>query len=223
MRSLRLQAVLMWMLMAVLLWSGFAVRTQQDLPRELTVERITVVDSMGNTRVILAGSFPPRRTRMAGLLFVHPSGVEAGGLVYAGEERNGVVDAGGLLTFDKFGDDQIVALQSIEQGGRRTQGLIFQDRPDSLGPEILSYYRRIDPLPAGPERDSLVAEMLRTVPSDQLSARRMFVGRNAAKSSVVRLADRRGTDRLRMEVDSLGNASIVFLDANGTVVRTITP
>ena len=219
MKFLRLQALMSWILLDVLVITGF----KQQGQREITVERINVVDSAGNVRVILAGGFPPRRAGLAGLIFVNSSGTEAGGLIYGGERKAGVVDAGGTLTFDKYGDDQIVALSYREREGKRTQGLTFQDRPDSLGPELLSYYRRIDPLPPGPQRDSLVAAMMRNVPAEQLAARRMFLGRNASKSSIVTLSDPRGRVRLRMEVDSLGAASIVFLDESGKPVKTITP
>ena len=219
MKALRIQLALTWLVIAVLVMGAF----RQQPPQEITVRRINVVDSAGNTRVILAGSFPPRRADQAGLIFVHASGVEAGGLIYTGEKRDGVVDAGAILTFDKYGDDQVTALSYRERNGQRTQGLTFQDRPDSLGPEILSYYRRIDPMPPGPARDSLVAEMLRTVPAEQLAARRMFLGRSANRSSQVALSDPRGRVRLRLEVDSLGTASIVFLDENGAVVKTVRP
>jgi hypothetical protein len=49
----------------------------------------------------------------------------------------------------------------------------------------------------------------------------VFVGRDSAKAAVVNLSDRAGRTRLRLVVDSLGNAGILFLDANGKVVRTI--
>ncbi len=47
---------------------------------ELTVQRINVVDSTGRVRVTLAGSYPPRRAEVAGLLFVNNDGGEAGGI-----------------------------------------------------------------------------------------------------------------------------------------------
>ncbi|HEX6588610.1 MAG TPA: hypothetical protein VF039_06275 [Longimicrobiales bacterium] len=219
----RLNAILTSVTLVVLLVTGFTNRTDPAQMEELTLERLNIVDADGNVRVILAGSFPPRRAELAGLIFNHPSGVEAGGLVYRGAERDGRPDAGAILTFDKYGDDQVVALRYSESNGQRMQGLTFQDRPDSLGPEILSYYRRIDPMPAGPARDSLVAEMLRTVPPGQLASRRMFLGRDTRSSSIITLADPRGVTRLRLEVDSLGQAAITFLDESGTVVRTITP
>jgi hypothetical protein len=42
-------------------------------------------------------------------------------------------------------------------------------------------------------------------------------------SSLVTLSDRDGQPRLQLKVDSLGKASITFLDSSGRVVRTIKP
>src|SRR5437899_2964845 len=75
---------------------------------ELTVNRIKIVDSTGQVRVEIAGSFPPRRTKLAGLLFHNQEGGEAGGLVYRGERRSdGRVTAGGTLTMDQYNEDQV--------------------------------------------------------------------------------------------------------------------
>ena len=217
MRLLKIQVAALWLVLGVLLFSAF--RPQQA--RELTLERLEIVDTNGKTRMILAGGFPPRREAQAGIIFVHPSGVEAGGLVYTGEKKDGVVSAGGILTFDKYGDDQIVALQYSEKNGQRTQGLTFQDRPDSLTERMRYYYRTIDPMPPGPARDAMVKEMRETLSPEELAARRLFIGRDADKASNITLSDRHGKPRLRMLVDSTGAPRIEFLDAQGKVTKTV--
>jgi hypothetical protein len=50
-----------------------------------------------------------------------------------------------------------------------------------------------------------------------LRAARVYLGRDPAKSAVLNLSDPLGRPRLRLRVDSLGNASLEFLDANGAV------
>jgi hypothetical protein len=219
MRLLKIQVFLLWLVLGALLMTGF--KAQQ--PTELTLKRLNIVDADGKVRMILAGGFPPRRTAQAGIIFNYASGVEAGGLVYSGEKRDGAVSAGGILTFDKYGDDQIVALQYSERNGQRTQGLTFQDRPDSLTARMRHYYRVLDPMPPGPQRDSIVREMRATLSPDELAARRLFIGRDASKASIVTLSDRQGKARLRMLVDSLGTPRIEFLDATGDIVKTVTP
>ena len=115
---------------------------------EITVKKITVVDEEGRARVLLAGGYGPRRADLAGLLFINQEGVEAGGLVYTGKRDSaGAVDAGAILTFDQFGNDQIdqeailakVAsdprLQSTEERCRVLRNMVQWS--DALTPEEL--------------------------------------------------------------------------------------
>jgi hypothetical protein len=188
---------------------------------DLTVRSIHVVDSTGRVRLEIAGTFPPRRNDLAGILFVNNDGGEAGGLVYRGRKQGGHVAAGGTLTMDQYNEDQVVSLQYNQDGAKKVVGLTFADRPDSIGPELGELYRVLDPMPESPRRDSIAKALMAKVPLDQRAARRVFVGRDSAKAAVVNLSDRAGRPRLRLMVDSLGNASILFLDAGGNVVRTI--
>jgi hypothetical protein len=59
------------------------------------------------------------------------------------------------------------------------------------------------------------------IPSDQRTARRVFIGRDTTGAAVLKLSDRAGVPRLQFTVDSLGRASISFLDARGKITRTI--
>ncbi|HZE09138.1 MAG TPA: hypothetical protein VE110_10340 [Gemmatimonadaceae bacterium] len=189
---------------------------------DLTVRRINVVDSTGRVRVILAGSFPPRRTNLAGLLFTNQDGGEAGGLVYRGHRSpDGRVSAAGTITMDQYKEDQVVVLQYDQDGLRKQQGLVVSDRPDTLGPALRNLYRVLDTFPSGPRRDSVQRALLAQVPTEQLPARRVFVGRDTTDAAVLNLSDRRGNPRIRLIVDSLGTGSIVFLDSHGQIVRKI--
>jgi hypothetical protein len=190
---------------------------------EITAKRISLLDSAGHVRITIEGSLPGRRSALSGLLFHHSNGTEAGGLVYRGDRTNGEVSAGAALTMDQYDDDQIVSLQYNQQGTTRSQGLTFVDRPDSLGPVVLGYYRTLDRMSEGPVRDSVLREMRAKAPPGQLAVRRLFVGRDTSKAATLSLSDRSGTPRLRLMVDSSGNAAIVFLDRTGKAVRTITP
>jgi len=220
-RFLVYYAVLATILIGVLLFAGFKQVGENMQLKELTVEKINVVDKDGKVRVLLAGTFPPRRSKLAGLLFVNQEGTECGGIVYTGEKKDGRVSAGAALTIDQYNDDQIVALRYDEENGTRKHGLTIADRPDRLGPEALRAYGILDTMAEGPRRDSLAQVLFSKVPPEQLAARRVFVGRDKNKSALVDLSDRRGKPRIRLMVDSLGNAAISFLDANGHVVRTI--
>jgi hypothetical protein len=222
-RALQYYAIGTTALLAITALTAFRPSARTIRLDELTVSRIKVVDSTGRVRVELAGSFPPRRTELAGLLFHNQDGGEAGGLVYRGQRNaDGRVTAGGTLTMDQYNEDQVVVLQYTQNGLRKQQGLVVSDRPDTLGPALRNLYRVLDTFPQSPRRDSVQRALLAQVPVEQLPARRVFVGRDTSRAAVLSLADRRGTPRLRLMVDSLGRASIVFLDLEGRATRTIT-
>ena len=54
-----------------------------------------------------------------------------------------------------------------------------------------------------------------------MAAQRLFIGRDPDKNAVLSLADREGKPRLRLAVDSLGNAKVEFLDAAGKVTARL--
>ena len=204
--------------------AAFTQNRPQDLFEEITVKRINVVDEDGNTRVILAGGFPPRRAALAGLLFINEDGIEAGGLVYQGTRDSlGNIQAGAILTFDQYQNDQIVALEYGQSGARKRQGLTIQERPDTLTDRVKDFYQAFETAETDEARDSLRRHVLPQIPRRELSSRRLFAGRSLAGEALVTLADLDGKTRLRLEVDSLGQASITFLDADGQEVRRITP
>lgn len=221
MNWLRVHAVLSTAALTVLATAGFRQRppTVQD---EITVRRINVVDSLGKTRVILAGGFPPRRANLAGLLFMNEDGGEAGGFGYSGHRAvDGEIQAGAVLTFDQYRNDQILALEYRHRGDRKQQGLTIQDRPDTLSDLLKRAYREVETAPTATARDSLQRYWQSRLPASEVAARRLFVGRDFSRAAVLTLADPQGRVRLRMQVDSLGHPSISFLDEKGTVTRII--
>jgi len=220
-RALKYYFIAAVILTIILIISGFMQFGKIKKFKELTVEQINVIDDNGNVRVILAGSFPPRRTELAGLLFVNQEGTEAGGLVYTGQTKDGIVSAGATLTMDQYNNDQIVVLRYDEENGQRKHGLTIADRPDELSPEVLAAYSLLDTMAESPRRDSIVKELFARIPPEQLVARRLFVGRDISKASVVELSDRKGTPRLQLMVDSLGIPVINFLNSDGRIVHSI--
>ncbi len=221
---LKLHAAVSTALLFVLSVLAFSGRRADSRFEEITVSRINVVDSAGRTRVILAGGYPPRRAALAGLLFVNEDGHEAGGLVYTGtRDQDGQIQAGGILTFDQYRNDQVMALQYEHSGARKQQGLTIQERPDTLSDLVKELYRAVETAPSAAARDSLIQHYRSRIPPADLVSRRLFIGRDFSRASVVTLSDAAGRPRLRLEVDSLGQASIAFLDSAGRSVRTITP
>lgn len=224
MRLLKLYAVVSTSLALILSVSAFTKADSSGRFTELTVTRLNVVDSTGKTRVILAGGYPPRRSALAGLLFMNEDGQEAGGLVYQGSrDSKGNIRAGAILTFDQYQNDQILALSYDHSDNQKRQGLTIQDRPDSLSDLVKEAYRAIEGATTAAMRDSLRRYYQTRIPPENFLSRRLFVGRDYSRASLVTLSDVAGRPRLRLQVDSLGAASITFLDATGRAVRTITP
>lgn len=224
MRTLRIIVAVSLALSAVLGLSAFTAQTTDRTFDEITVRQITLVDSAGHSRVLLAGGFPPRRADLAGILFFNQDGGEAGGLVYTGTKQDdGTIKAGGILTFDQYGNDQIIAIEYAHQGAQKRNGITIQDRPDSLSPLVLDMYGAVERAKTSEERDSLIAYYLSVIPRRDLSSRRLFAGRDPNGASVVTLSDADGKRRLELKVEQNGEAKIVFLDENGNVTREITP
>jgi hypothetical protein len=189
---------------------------------EITVKRIHVLDSDGRERVTIAGDFAPQRAESAGLLFHNEEGGEAGGLVYHGRRgADGRTEAGGILTFDQFRDDQIMALEYDQAGAKKRNGIVFADRPDKMSDRVLAFYQAFQAAQSDEERERIKREMLPKIPREEFAARRLFVGRNVEGASLVSLCDASGRPRLNLEVDASGRASITFLDSSGKALRTI--
>lgn len=218
------------LLLATLVLTGFGATRRLELD-ELTAHRITVLDSTGKTRVLIAGNIPPeRRSTWAGLLFYTNEGKEAGGLIYTGKKEDGRVTAGGGLTIDQYGTDQIVTLDYSDERGRRQHGLTVSDRPDSTSDRVREFYRELNriSLPAGYTQATIDSAVQATrvrmgLTPSEFGVRRVFAGRDARRAATVTLADPQGIPRLRLTVDSAGTPSIVFLDSLGRTVREITP
>lgn len=223
-KQLRVMTLLLFASLAVIGFSAFSPQTNDRTFDEITVRQITLVDSLGNMRVMIAGGFPPRRPDLAGILFFNQDGGEAGGLVYRGTKKeDGSIDAGGILTFDQYKNDQVVAIEYGHRGEWKRTGLTIQDRPDSLSPRVLEMYRAVEHAMTTAERDSLITYYRSVISPREVASRRLFAGRDPKGASVVSLSDADGRKRLELSVKEEGEARIVFLDTKGNVVREIGP
>jgi hypothetical protein len=104
---------------------------------EITVQRINVAEPDGTLRmvisdkarlpgVIVKGQEHPKVDRpQAGLLFYNDEGSENGGLIFGGRknEKGEVVDAGGSLSFDKYGASEVIQLAGVDDSENKFAGL----------------------------------------------------------------------------------------------------
>ena len=123
---------------AVLLLTGASAHRRQVFD-EIRVHRMDVVEPDGTLRMVISNKdrLPPVIVKgvehpelgeprpQAGMLFYNDEGSENGGLIFGGRknEKGEVVDAGGSLSFDKYGANQIVQLVGVDDATDRFAGL----------------------------------------------------------------------------------------------------
>ncbi len=214
---------------AVVLTGASAARSEKF--DQIDVQRINLREADGTLRMVISNRdlFPglifkgreykhPRAN--AGMIFYNDEGTENGGLIFSGKRVDGkVVDAGGSLTFDQFEHDQVVQLLGVQEDGKERAGMIVNDRPLRPIVQDLDEIPKLDAM-AEADREKL---MRARYESGYYGQQRLFIGKNAERSSMVTLKDEKGRTRLRLQVAADGAASIEFLDADGKVQRKVGP
>ncbi len=197
---------------------------------EIDVERINVVEPDGKLRLVISNR--PRSIgpiykgkpfgypggSRPGMIFFNDEGTENGGLTFEGKAGpDGKYSASSGFSFDQFNQDQILYFQYREQNGMRRTGLTIADRASADIYDMVAERDSIMKLPAGAVRDEALKKWAAPRNGVPLMAERVYVGRDPAKNAVINLSDPNGKPRLRLKVDSLGTASLEFLDAAGAV------
>jgi hypothetical protein len=204
-------------------------RTRFD---EIEVERINIVEADGTLRMVLANGtrqadavidgrvLVTGRNRPAGMIFFDRQGNEVGGLIFGATVRGNMPAASGSLTFDQYKQDQTVALQYVEENGKRRAGLAVIDRPETSLAVVAELFGERESASTDGEREAVQRQIDAL---GQLSTQRMYVGKNTDGAATLVLSDGQGNQRLVLSVDESGSAKIQFLDASGTVVRELGP
>ena len=211
--------------------AGAALTQSQQKARfdEIDVQRINVVEKDGRVRLVIANAdrqavtviggkeILPNRKREAGLIFFNDEGDENGGLTYGGRTESGVARASAGLSFDQYQQDETVTLRYSQTGKDRRAGLTIADRPEA---SIVAAAALND---ANTDEERAAARKKLVDAGVLASRQRAFVGKNADGDARLVLSDGDGQPRLALSVARSGAAKIEFLDAKGTVVRTVMP
>jgi hypothetical protein len=234
-RFLKRYAIISTTLFGVLALAAFRQQSTAKFD-VIDVERINIVEPNGLYRMVLSNRprsigpiykgkpFARAGGDRPGIIFFNDEGTENGGLTFTGsKDANGRVRASTHMSFDQFNQDQILNLDYSEDPRGRLTGISVLDRTNvdifDLVNERDSIQRAITDTAA--RRVALRDWATRPRNGEPLSAQRMFVGRDRAKSALLVLSDPQGKARLRLLVDSLGAARIEFLDASGAVVSRL--
>jgi len=228
-RFLKAYSIIITLLLAVVAFSAVSHANQNDRFTEIDVERINIVEKDGKLKMVISNSERQHpgiidgrtlsRTRPAGMLFFNDKGDECGGLSFNGNQKDGKASAGALLAFDRFLQDQTVAIQYGEDNGQYSAGLRVWDRPDASLGEVVDKLQAIQKMPEGAEKKRAM-QKLREM-SGAGVAQRVFVGKNRDKAAVVALSDPQGRPRVQLIVDAQGAAKLELLDEKGAVVSSL--
>ncbi len=218
--------------LGVLVLSGFV--QGQTAFKEIQAERINIVDPDGKT--VLAISNKQRiapavaggktyklettsgRESMAGMIFFNQEGDEMGGLLFNSYKLpNGKFAGIGHLSFDRYQDNQVVALQYKENSTTVQSGLTLYDRA-ATGKFKASLDLVEEYLSASPDRRKEIEKALSEMRErGELGAERVFVGSKDQVAQIV-LKDSKGRVRARMQIDKSDQPVLEFLDESGKVV-----
>jgi hypothetical protein len=228
-RLLKAYACIVTLLLGALAFAGFSQANQKTKFGEIDVERINIVEKDGKLKMVISNSERQHpgvidgktlsRTRPPGMLFFNEKGDECGGLSFDGDQKDGKANAGALLAFDRFRQDQTVAIQYGENNGQYSAGLRVWDRPDASLGEVIDKLQEIQKMPDGPEKTQ-ARQKLRDLPGAS-AAQRVFVGKTREKAAALTLSDPEGRPRLLLMVDAKGEAKLEFLDEKGVVVQRL--
>ena len=191
--------------------------------QEISVERLNLVERDGTVKMIMANQerFPQGVTidgkhlafkrEHPGMLFYNTKGEECGGLIFGGQRDSaGKVSAGGHFSLDRFGQDQVIALNYQEHGGGYKAGLTFNDAPDESMTALEDRYQTATPQQK--EQAQKAGKLgLQT---------RLYVGTTAGRSSAMIMADQKGETRM-MLVANTEQSTLDFKDSQGRTRLTI--
>lgn len=236
-RRLTLSNLAAWALVGVLLLTGF--RSQDRLTvTELDAERVNIIGANGEPVMALANSrlipgvtlegkeYPSSwdgRDQLSGIIFFNQEGDEVGGLLYNGAARDSGYSAVGHFSFDQYKQNQVVALQYLDDSRSRRAGLRVWDRPTDI--RMSEFFELgLQRMEAEDEavRDSFRAEQNAMRERGALGVERMFVG-SQDNVAQVQIRDVEGRIRARLLVDETGAPRLEFLDEDGGVVAAYPP
>ena len=194
--------------------------------KEITAERINIVEANGTLRMVIsnrARQHPgrmdnkdlPKRDRPAGLLFFNDEGDECGGLGYNGDKK----EAAMFMTMDQYKNDQIMTL-SYDQENRpgklsRSYGFTLNDRDELPLSGQISYFDSLKRL----KDTNAYAQGLKRYKAEGHLAQRMFLGKNKNGEVGLFLTDAKGRPRLRLFIDKKNEPVIQTLDEKGNLVE----
>jgi hypothetical protein len=218
--------------MGGLLFLAFNNPNKADF-EEINARTINLVEKDGRIRLVIANT---KRSPGAvindrllyesggrpGMIFFNEDGDECGGLIYSVRKIDGKYRASGILTFDRYDQDQVVGLQYSESEGKYVKArLTIWDRPETPITDFVDKKTAVDKL-EGEKKIKALEEFRAAIKRGDFGSMRLFLG-SRNKTSMVVLKDTQNRDRLKLYVDPDGKSALILLDENGDIIYRIPP
>lgn len=229
-RLLKGYAVVVTLLLGTLSIAAFRQSSQKTRFTEIDVERINIVEPDGKLRMVISNrprsigpiykGKPfgyPGGTR-PGMIFFNDEGTENGGLTFTGRRRDdGTYSSSVGMSFDQFNQDETLTLRYSDENGRKTSAITIAERDERDIYDLIMQRDSINKMTDSTARAEALRQLFGPRNGVPLAAPRVYLGRDRSRAAVLNLFDPSGRPRLRLKVDSLGSASLEFLDEQGTV------
>jgi len=228
-------------LVLLLLFLSFKREARVD---ELTTKRLNVVEKDGTLRFVLANRdrFPgptlggiehSKEVRemplpVAGMIFYNDQGDEMGGIVWGGgKKEDDKIKQLALIAIDAYRQNEVFSIGALEEDGKRKVLMACWDRPhDPQGFEWV--LKKSEEALQYKEKDRERYEKIKKEIDQYIEKHkgewevpRFFFVKNDDGSVGIRIGDRKGRERIKIEVDPEGNPSILLLDSRGKVVASL--
>jgi hypothetical protein len=231
---LKTYSVVMTLLAGTLSVAAFRQAAQKTKFTEIDVERINIVEPDGKLRMVISNRprsigpiyqgkpFGYAGGTRPGIIFFNDEGSENGGLTFTGRRRDdGTYSSSVGMSFDQFDQDETLTLRYSDENGRKTTGINIAERDERNIYDLVLQRDSINRIADSTTRAAALQRLLGPRNGVPLVASRVYLGRGRDRSALLNLSDPNGRPRLRLRVDSLGKASLEFLDENGTVTSRL--
>jgi hypothetical protein len=229
-RLLKGYALVVTVLLGTLSIAAFRQSAQKTRFTEIDVERINIVEPDGALRMVISNRprsigpiykgkpFGYAGGTRPGIIFFNDEGTENGGLTFTGRKRDdGTYTSSVGMSFDQFNQDETLTLRYTDQNGRKASAITIADRDTRDIYDLIMQRDSINKMTDSTARAAALQRLFGPRDGVPLAATRVYLGRDPSKAAVLNLYDPNGKPRLRLKVDSLGGASLEFLDEQGTV------
>jgi hypothetical protein len=200
---------------------------------EINVKRINIVDEDGTVRMTLTNKkrFPaplvvdgqevPRELNpSAGIVFYNDEGYECGALTFSSQKNGANGNQHILLSFDPYLQNDVIDLSMYEENGERSCTFVFSDRPKKSLVDFIKEHKEMVFSEDSPKRREYIKKLYE---QGELGYERLILEKSMSGEVSVKLADRKGRERIRMAINEKDVPVLEFLNEEGEVIYSLPP